>query len=138
MPFTPAGCKLMLDLLTGVVTAAPDIEISLHTSNPSSGSADELTTSTAPGYARQTIAPGAARWTSAADSDSGDTTTDGAVTFPVATGDWPASITHAGGYADIGGASTLIFYDDITLTSPDTGERARIPAGDIDLSIPIA
>ena len=75
--------------------------------------------------------------TSSSDADSADLTNAAAITSPAATGA-TSPITHAGLWTALTGG---IFVGSHALTTAVTlalGEKIRIPAGDLDLSFPIA
>ena len=126
--FTPAGLKAINDAALGS-TALP-LFASWHTADPGATGTSEYT---AVGITR--VASGTL--TSTSDADSADLTNAAAITSPAATGATSA-MTHVGLWTALTGG---IFVGSHLLTTAVTlalGEKIRIPAGDLDLSFPIA
>ena len=126
--FTPQGLKAIVDAALGTSPLTPFA--SWHTGDPGQTGAAEYT---AVGITR--VASGTL--TSTSDADSADLTNAAAITSPAATGATSA-ITYVGLWTALTGG---IFVGSHLLTTAVTlalGEKIRIPAGDLDLSFPIA
>ena len=78
-----------------------------------------------------------ARSRPASDADSADLTNAAAITSPAATGA-TSPITHAGLWTALTGGIFLGSHPLTTAVTLALGEKIRIPAGDLDLSFPIA
>lgn len=133
MPWYPAGARLALDCMLGLV-AAPTLMAKLHTDLPTA--ANELAAAAAPGYAPVGRPPGAASWASSADADSGDADNADNIDFPFnthATDDWPAT-PHVGFW----NAAALVASAPLNVQAPGPGARIRVPIGALDWSIPVA
>ena len=125
--FTPGFLETMLEDTLG----ARSHFISLHTADPGTTGASELTGC---GYSRVEV--GTSGWTTSSDADSGDATNAGAITFPAATSTCTQP-THIGIFTATTGGDFL-GRDAITVTAPALGERVRVPASDFDISVPVS
>ena len=124
MPFFPNGCRALLD---GWKTGK---YVQWHTAQPNANGSNAYTQNGAARLAVGTL-------TTSSDANSGDATNAGAIESAAATAAWPAT-THLGivsaqtggtfhAYAALGSAVTL-----------GAGEKIRIPAGDLDITIPVS
>ena len=126
--FTPAGLKAWQDAALG--TSALGLFASWHTADPGATGANEYT---AVGITR--VASGTL--TSTSDADSADLTNASAITSPGATGA-SSAITYAGFWTAITGGTFVGSHELATAVTLALGEKIRIPAGDLDISFPIA
>ena len=124
MPFFPNGCRSLLDgwrLLKFV---------SWHTSQPNSSGSNAVTASGSSRLPTGTL-------TTATTGTTGTATNAGAIESAAAGAPWPR-ITHLSiATARVGGQ----FHAYAALGSPVTlalGEKIRIPAGDLDITIPVS
>ena len=132
MPWYPAGAKLAIDCMLGLVQA-PTLMAKLHTADPPAAG-NELTAANAPGYAAQELAPGAATWGSSADANSGDGDNAANILFPVnthAADAWPATPQLG-----IWNGASLVASTPLNVQAPAPGARIRIPMGALDWSTP--
>ena len=124
MPFFPNGCRALLDGWRAGKF------VSWHTAQPNANGSNAYTQNGAARLAVGTL-------TTSSDANSGDATNAGAVESVAASAAW-ARLTHlsivsamTGGvfhcYAALGSAVTL-----------GAGEKIRIPAGDLDITIPVS
>ena len=126
--FTAVGLKAINDAALG--TSALNLFASWHTADPGQTGASEYTLVGITRVASGTL-------TSSNDTDSADLTNAAAITSPAATGATDA-ITYVGLWTALTGG---IFVGSHLLTTAVTlalGEKIRVPAGDLDLSFPIA
>ena len=126
--FTAVGLKAWND--AAFAASALGLFASWHTADPGATGANEYT---AVGITR--VASGTL--TSSNDTDSADLTNAAAITSPAATGATSA-ITYVGLWTALTGG---VFVGSHLLTTAVTlalGEKIRIPAGDLDISFPIA
>ena len=126
--FTPQGLKAWNDAALSGTALTP--YASWHTADPGSTGANEYTSV---GLARVAVGT----LTSTSDTDSADLTNAAAITSPGATGA-SSEITYVGFWTAAAGG---IFLGEDELAAGVTlalGEKIRIPAGDLDLSFPIA
>ena len=126
--FTPAGLKAFNDAALGSTPLA--LFASWHTADPGTTGASEYTSV---GIAR--VASGTL--TSTSDADSADLTNSAAITSPAATGA-SSAITFAGFWTAMTGGIFVGSHQLATAVTLALGEKIRIPAGDLDLSFPIA
>ena len=125
--FFPAGLKLVLD---GFLAAQTALHVSWHTALPSSSGTNEYSLL---GIGR--VAVGTLTTTS--DTNSADGTNAAAITSAGATGATSA-ITHIGIVTAASGG-TFVAQDALAASvTLALGEKIRIPAGDLDVSFPIA
>ena len=124
MPFFPNGCRALLDGWRSSKF------LSWHTAQPSTSGSNAYTSNGARRLPIGTL-------TSSADSNSGDATNAAAIESAAATAAW-ARITHL---AIVSAVSGGVFHAWASLGSPVTlgnGEKIRIPAGELDISIPVS
>ena len=126
--FTPAGLKAINDAALG--TTALALFASWHTADPGSTGTSEYTSV---GIAR--VAVGSL--TSTSDADSADLTNAAAITSAGATGA-SSEITHVGLRTAAAGGTFVGSHELAAGVTLALGEKIRIPAGDLDLSFPIA
>ena len=134
MPVYPAGAKLALDCMLGIVQP-PTLRAKLHAADPPAA-ANELAAADAPGYAPRELPPGAATWASSQDADSGDADNAAAIVYPPnahASDRWPATPQLG-----IWNGAALVASAALNVARPGPGERIRIPLGKLDWSIPSA
>ena len=125
--FFPAGLKLVLD---GFLAAQTALHVSWHTALPNSSGSGEYSLL---GIGR--VAVGTLTTTS--DTNSADGTNAAAITSAGATGATSA-ITHIGIVTAASGG-TFVAQDALAASvTLALGEKIRIPAGDLDVSFPIA
>ena len=116
----PAG---LLNCVDGFIIEAQPLMVSWHSAAPSAGGSNEITTG---GAARLPV--GTLRTSS--DSTAAEAANSAAITSAAATAAWP-TVTHL---ALVDAASGGVFQGsavDLAL-----GEKIRIPAGDLTLTIP--
>ena len=124
--FFPNGCRALLEGWR----AAHTLAVSWHTAQPNAQGSNAYTQN---GAARLPVGT----LTTSSDANSGDATNAGAIESGAASAAW-VRLTHlsivsaqTGGvfhcYAALGSAVTL-----------GAGEKIRIPAGDLDISIPVS
>ena len=124
MPYFPAGLKSLLDGWSAGKF------IQWHTSQPDQNGSNAYS---ANGAARLPLGT----LTTSSDSDSGDATNAAAIESAAASAAWPA-ITHLSIVSAVSGGT---FYAYAALGSAVTlgaGEKIRIPAGALDITIPVS
>ena len=126
--FTAAGLKAWNDAALG--STALGLFASWHTAAPGATGTSEYT---AVGITR--VATGTL--TSSNDTDSADLTNAAAITSPAATGATSA-ISHVGLWTALTGGTFVGSHAVTTAVTLALGEKIRIPAGDLDISFPIA
>ena len=126
--FTPQGLKAWNDAALSSTPLTPFA--SWHTADPGATGASEYTLVGITRVASGTL-------TSSSDADSADLTNAAAITSPAATGA-TSPITHAGLWTALTGGIFLGSHPLTTAVTLALGEKIRIPAGDLDLSFPIA
>ena len=126
--FTPAGLKAWNDAAFSTTPLA--LFASWHTADPGTTGANEYTSV---GIAR--VVSGSL--TSTSDADSADLTNSAAITSPAATGA-SSAITYAGFWTAMTGGTFVGWHQLATAVTLALGEKIRIPAGDLDISFPIA
>ena len=125
--FFPAGLKLVID---GFLAAQTALHVSWHTAVPSTAGSNEYVLN---GIGRVAVGT----LTTSSDTDSADGTNATAITSAGATGA-TAAITHIGIVTAATGG-TFVAQDELgTAVTLALGEKIRIPAGDLDVSFPIA
>ena len=125
--FFAAGLKLVLDAF---VAAQSTLHVSWHTAEPSSAGTNEYALL---GIGRVAVGT----LTTSSDADSADGTNAAAITSAGATGATSA-ITHIGIVTAASGG-TFVAQDALAASvTLALGEKIRIPAGDLDVSFPIA
>ena len=126
MPFFPNGCRALLDAWR----AAHTLAVSWHTAQPNASGSNAYTQN---GAARLPVGT----LTTSSDANSGDATNAGAIESAAATAAWPR-LTHLSIVSAVSGGT---FYAYAALGSAVTlgnGEKIRIPAGDLDITIPVS
>ena len=125
--FFAAGLKLVLDAF---VAAQSALHVSWHTAEPSSAGTNEYALLGIGRVALGTL-------TTSSDADSADGTSAAAITSAGATGATSA-ITNIGIVTAASGG-TFVAQDALAASvTLALGEKIRIPAGDLDVSFPIA
>lgn len=133
MPFSTAIDNKILDHFTRKVDWAleTDFYVGLSSTTPTKAGGN-VTEPSGGGYARVQIT--AAQFNAAASSA---TTTNVEKTFPQATADWVlgANLTHAVIY-DASSGGNFLGFKALTQAKPVlSGDTAKIPSGDLDISI---
>ena len=126
--FTAAGLKAFVDAALG--TSALGLFASWHTADPGATGANEYT---AVGITR--VASGTL--TSTSDADSADLTNAAAITSPAATGA-ATEILYLGLWTAMAGGTFVGSHELAAGVTLALGEKIRVPAGDLDISFPIA
>ena len=123
MAFFPVGCRALLESWrTGKF-------LSWHVSQPNTGGSGEYS---ANGAARLPIT-----FATSSDANSGDATNQGALESAAASAPW-TRITHVGISTAQTGGAFHVWARLGTAVSVGLGEKIRLPAGDLDISIPVS